>query len=230
MAHTIVRSSQHKYTLLARLRDQRCLILLHSRPGDAQPSLSMLLAIDRENDTLILDTPIDYQQLNLEPDNALRITASLQGIDLRFRCQFQGLVEYESDSALQVSLPEELKYLERRSAYRVRISGTPAGLELSNETELATDGQLIDLSPVGFGALIEDSPFICEGEVLDCKLQFNKRCVTVQADIRRKSAPSARGYCHIGARFVGLGRREKRALERIVAQFERQAIRSDPTR
>src|SRR5699024_4921358 len=134
---------------------------------NAPPSLSMLLAIDRSAQALILDAPVDHEQLELESDSTLRITANLQGIDLRFRCRFLGWVRHQDESALQVSLPDELKYLERRSAYRVRISGASAGLELRDETERSVEGQLIDLSPGGFGAVVEDAAFIREGEVLD---------------------------------------------------------------
>lgn len=234
MAYTVIRSRERLFALLARLRDHHTLILLHNRPESPEPSLSMLLSIDLDSDFLILDSPVDVDRLELEPGNEIHVTANLQGIDIRFQCQFEAFVDYEGDIALRVAWPQALKYLERRSDYRVRISAEHAGLELTRdegeEERQAIDGQIIDLSLGGFGALVEDSPILEKGEVLDCTLEFREQELTVKAEIRRKSSRSTRGECHIGARFARLDPRQKRLLERIVAQLERRAIRADPTR
>jgi c-di-GMP-binding flagellar brake protein YcgR len=230
VSHTVIRSTERAYTLLARLRDQHTLILLHTRRGQPHPSLSMLLSADPDQGTLILDAPVDLDRLDLEPGSDIRVTANLQGVDIRFHCRFDAVIEHEGDDALKLDWPTEVKYLERRSEFRVRLSGAGAGLELVSNEDDTVSGQIIDLSLGGFGALVEDSEFICENEVLDCVLELNDHCLSVRAEIRRKSEPSSRGKCHIGACFVELDSRDRRQLEKIVARLEREAIRADPTR
>lgn len=230
MTHTVIRSRERAYALLARLRDQHTLVLLHTVPGDSHPSLSMVLSIDPEAGSLLLDAPVDLDRLELEPDSQVRITANLQGIEVRFRARFESVIEYRGDRALKMAWPEDLKYLERRSDYRVRISGEIAGLELSDVSTDSIEGQIIDLSLGGFGALVEDSPILKQGEVLDCKVEFNELTLVIRAEIRRKSSVSKRGKCHIGARFVEIDQRKQALIGRLVAQLERRAIRTDPTR
>lgn len=230
MSGTVIRSRERIFALLSRLRDHHCLVLLYVRTGKPEPALSMLLWLDAESGKLILDAPVDTSELNLEAGHEFEVTSSLQGIDVRFRCRFDAIVDHEGSSALRVEWPEQLSYLERRKEYRVRISGGIADLAMSLEDAPDVEGELIDLSIGGFGAVVNDSPILETGEVLDCRLEFHEDSIAARAEIRRKTSSSARGRCHIGARFVRLDPRQKRMLERIVAGLERRAIRSDPTR
>lgn len=230
MPDTVIRSRERIFALLSRLRDHHSLILIHARQGKPEPSLSMLLSIDTDGSALVFDSPVNADSLGFEPGSELLITASLQGVDLRFRCRFEAFVEYDDDTALRVRWPEQVDYLERRHDYRVRISNGRADIEMHLEDAPTVEGDLLDLSLGGFGALVEDSPILQTGEVLDCCLEFHEGSMTVRAEIRRKHSRPGRARCHVGARFLQLDPRQKQLLGRIVAGLERKAIRTDPTR
>ncbi|QOC21233.1 flagellar brake protein [Wenzhouxiangella sp. AB-CW3] len=229
MRDTEITDHAQTYGLLGRLRDQR--VLLHiRRPDQAEPDLSMLLTVDPERRELVFDLPPEPASQHYEGNEDLTVRTRLDGIDLRFSVQLRGLTDLQGFRALAAYWPNRIMYRQRRRSFRVKLAARAAPIEISIDNETSISGSLIDISVGGFGALISRDVDLAEFERVDCSLELHNQRLKLQAEIRSLTDSTQPRYNRLGASFVEMDPAQRRQLERLVAELERLAIRTDHTR
>lgn len=218
-----VRQPEHVRALLQRLISGRCMAHIW-HPSGTEAHLSTLLGL-KPNQGVYLDAPMDSVIDLYRKGDALEIHSRLDGTAVRFKTRLQLFSRYEGYPALLCAWPEEVHHYERRTSFRVHVTGSTmkAELALDNETRIH-EARLVDLSVGGFGALVDTEARLEAGEVLDCQLDLRGSKLALKASVQGfNEAPGTR-FCRLGARFVEVDPAQERRLSKLVLELERQAI------
>jgi c-di-GMP-binding flagellar brake protein YcgR len=226
----LIRAHDQILALLYRLRDRHTLIQISNSSSSERPVLSVILAVSPDEGCLIVDAPPASTPLKLDDGEKLRISARLDGVEIRFSCTLEAPTLHDEASALQLALPGEAEYLERRREFRARISAGHPPFHMGARDQTEIQGQLLNLSIGGFGALVKNTIRLESGEMLDCSMELLGELMQLRAEVRQWAETPVAGQYRLGARFVDVEPQDKRRLERIVACLERRTIRNDPTR
>ncbi|MCU1715786.1 flagellar brake protein [Pseudomonas sp. 5P_3.1_Bac2] len=206
--------------------------LVISFEGRSQRFQSFVIEVDRDKALVTLDelVPAEGERylLNGETFNA---EAFHEGVRIAWKSS-QSIQATEQDGArcYLSSLPSEMIYHQRRSAYR-------AALKLSEliNVDLADDklkknlsGQLLDISATGcklrFSGDLSDS--LSAGQLfasLTAKFPFGPMITAVE--IRHVHYEEKVKMTFVGARFDNINGQAQRAVERFVYQLQREARR-----
>lgn len=230
MRNAVITDQPQIFGLLGRLREQRT--LLHLRhPDQTRADLSILLDVSMDSDQLFFDAPRQPTVGEYRSGDSIIVQSNLDGVDTRFEVRVQRMkIDHEGYKTLVTSWPEHVVYRQRRNAFRVSLAGKKIRLGLSPDEETMLSGQLVDISVGGFGALINRTAELQEGETVDCCLEIPDHVMSVEAEVRQLTRAPQTRYQRLSARFVNLDPALRRRLERIVAELERRAIRTDRTR
>jgi c-di-GMP-binding flagellar brake protein YcgR len=201
-------------------------------PDSATPYNSTILEVDHQGGSFILDElyPEDGHRRLVE-NGALRVRARLQGAEVSFSSEMRDVGEEAGIAYYRVAAPESVRYRQRRRAFRVaadNLADIPVLLKLEGREEpisallhdisagglsfwLAPDAG-VWLSPLQRIPLCEvrvpgATPLLTELEVRNVRLD----------DVRREHI--------VGARFVTAEPQVRQRIGRIVAAFQREALR-----
>lgn len=215
---------------LRRLYDSRRFLTV-AIEGNPTPYTSMLLEIDSDKGLAVLD------QLNPAGGNKqivaarkFRASANHEGIEIMFNGEINAIVGKAPQQAFRFPLPKELFYIQRRSSYRAPIGmAESVDVYLSDVKERISEGKLINVSVGGFAADIKVHKYseLQKGTTIPtCQFSIpGSISVVNKAEVRFiKMDPETR-KARIGARFVDLGGREERAIQRWVMLLERELIK-----
>lgn len=214
--------------LLRRIRDQKVLLSVQV-PGHEGLFNSLLLDVNPERNLILLDelSPRGGHELASQV-RQLRVRCQCQGVELGFACAIEVGQSQRGISFYRAPLPDAVKYLQRRSSFRVRVGVNLAvPLLLPMEGAAALNGEVSDLSMGGLGADINTHVKLSRGQIIDtCSIHLPKgESLQAVLEIRFVRPDSQRQTQHIGAAFRDLQPQQEQALRKFVAQLEREMLR-----
>jgi c-di-GMP-binding flagellar brake protein YcgR len=212
-------------SLLKRLHDGHALLTV-SFPGDNRMYISAVLSVDAEAGCLTLDelNPADGHQ-RVQVGSQLQIQGNLAGIETRFLVDVQAVEIQQEIYLYRAALPRYMVYRQRREFVRV-----PVRLTMDAAVQLSADGKLIkgrvaDLSAGGLGAAISEGDPMAIGDRYLCSIQIGGDVISAEIEIRFLMAEGGQQR-RFGARFRGLSPQDKRRIERMVMQLQRELRRA----
>ena len=207
--------------LLMHVASQR-LMLAVGGPGGARNSL--LLGADPATQQLIIDPPFPPLQQTLEPGLLLSLSTRIDGAVLDFTAAFEQCIELGGEDALVLRWPQRVRYLQRRSAYRLGIPHElqvpPAVLRDRKGPFTAT---LVDLSRFGAGAMVSRSVRPLQGEPVACTIRVGEVEFTATAEVR--SCVASLDRVRLGLEFSEVSAATAARLSAAVAKLERVSLR-----
>jgi len=218
--------------LLKKVKDS-CTLIQVNLPGQATEYNSALLDINQKQGFLLLDelTPPDGHQ-SLREQGRLTAIIRLHGVDLRFTTKVQEIDGEAGIAFYRVEFPQQLRYYQRRSFYRVKIgTGLMVPFSITPQTNKHLDGRLDDISVTGIRAELKQQLFFGKGDLLPgCAIQLpNGEKVSCEIEVRHISQDDLHRIFYLGARFVNLDRSKLNTLKRFVAEAERALLRRKHT-
>lgn len=212
--------------LLGRASEQR-LLLSVTGPGTGYSSL--LLGSDAARQRLWIDPPFRATNAAIPPDALLALSTRLEGAAVDFSCQLDDTENLDGQPALRLHWPVRLRYLQRRSHFRLGVSAASGFCPALIQTqEQVSAGTLVDLSRDGAGALFPRNITVQTGDPVRCTLRIEGLEVTAEAEVR--SCIETLSRRRIGLRFGAMARGDAQRLSTTVAQWERAALRNQAQR
>jgi len=192
--------------------------------GNGGPRSALLLAADSVQRQLLIDLPFPAPGQALEPGTPLMLSTRIDGAALEFTATYLHEAQIDGEAALVLAWPEGLRYLQRRTAYRLgiphEVQVPPAVLRDRNGPLTAT---LVDLSRHGAGALVSRSAAIKPGVPLTCTIRVDEVEFTADAEVR--SCIGSLNRLRLGLQFGEISPAAAAKLSAAVAKLERVALR-----
>lgn len=202
-------------------------------PGQDEAFVTAVLDVDRQARVLHLDElnrPVGHQAF--VKAGSLRATGYLDGVRIGFETTLAEVARRDGMAYYVVPFPEVMDYVQRRKAHRVAVhKAIGATLVISHPSGHRLVGQLTDLSVGGLGARLR-LPFqlgLSVGQRFEhCALELpDHPALPCALELRFVSRPSS-GPVRVGARLVGLERKDEHQVAQFVAHLERQALKLRP--
>jgi c-di-GMP-binding flagellar brake protein YcgR len=213
--------------LLKRLKDSRALLSV-TVPAVTDVYLSAVLGVDAAGGSFELDelAPPDGHPALLAAGR-LNAFAQCSGVDLSFTAALRSVERDSNGNFYRLAFPAVLFYRQRREHYRVRVArGQPVPLVIGLDEQHAVEGLLHDISAGGLGGEFEryQGPALVLGQVLpDCELRLHDHPpLHLSLEVRFVSADEPLHRLRLGARFLELGRQERKLIEQFVASLDRE--------
>ncbi len=213
-------------SLLSRLFENHCLLDVRLN-GVGGSFKSAVLSVDPKKKVLTLD------ELNpragherVQPGCEMEIAGLLHGVDTRFTVTTKSMDIEDGVYYYTASFPKTLHYHQRREFHRV-----PVRMTLRGSMSLVTDTQpckarLVDLSVGGMGGVVTGGDGLQRGAIYLCVIHLpHREPLRVSAEIRYVSEPPPGGRERFGAAFKELGGADRREIERMVAELQREQLR-----
>ncbi len=207
--------------LLGRILQSRSLLSVGA-PGKPTRS-SLLLEVAPLRGYLLIDEPVPA--LPLPPGSPIAVSGRLDGGHFSFSTRVEAPDMSSSSGALQLRLPEQLLYRERRGDFRL---GLPQRLNLA-PSEFVEDGQrfhgrLSDLSRQGAATLVSPAMPIGAGASLSCLLHLPH--ASLRASAKVCSLSEQLGQLRLGLRLLELSPADDAMLSMEINALQRLALRS----
>ncbi|OBU68571.1 pilus assembly protein PilZ [Stenotrophomonas maltophilia] len=226
----LVRNPRQLRQLLRSLIDQRSLINAHI-DGRDQSFPTALLALDEDDDTLLLDgSPQEACNRAAEQAGHLLCFAQLERVLVRFRLHALQRLDNDGHVAFRAPLPEELVHLQRRELYRLETPVTDSPQLLLDAGAAAAEPlsmRVVDISGGGLAVIV---PIDCavfslqrryparlslpDGPDLDIEL--------VTCNLLPQRQPNGIEVKRVGMRFETLPRGADSAIQRYILRIDRQ--------
>ena len=219
---TVVRRCD-KAGLLARLCHERPLVSV-GVPGSPHRFNSALMEVSTNADVLWLDelSPGD-ERLPLAPHTRLEIHGQLDGRQLRFKAPVAALDEREGMPCYRLAGPRLIHFKQRRLHNRVKPMDL-VRVYLVDPAANLIDGSLMDISLGGLSVKLDNPGAVDLSRgvrVSSCTVRLTAMTAVQSAVeiryVRQSSYTTVTGF---GARFVGLSRRHRHALQSFVEELE----------
>lgn len=187
---------------------------------------SILLEIDARSGQLQLDAALPglLQPALLDGENAW-LSTRLDGAELDWRGSLQLIANAPGGPCFATPLPQSLRYLQRRNAFRLQlpIPLRQRSLQLRwDEQERA--GELLDLSRLGAGTRIAGvPPRLVIGSPLMCRFKLPGLSLAAPAEVR--SAVRELRATRLGMRFLDLNSTQDETLASAVFALHRMSLR-----
>ena len=203
-----------------------------SLPGSVTAYNSTILEVDHPGGSFVLDElyPEDGHRRLVE-EGALKVRARLQGAEVSFSSEVQQTGEEGGIAYYRVAAPRGLRYLQRRRAFRVvadSLADIPVVLKLEGSDtplkallhDISAGGLSFWLPPTSGSWLSAMQPIpLCEVHVPGTKP------LLTPLEVRNVRFDDVRRQQMVGARSVSTEPQGQQRIARIVATFERQALR-----
>lgn len=224
-------------TLLKRLMDQRSLMTAHF--GEGQQFLLTALLGFSDDDGLYLDVSGE-DEINARVRRApsLLMRGQLDHVEVRFRSGPAEDAEYEGMSAFRISLPEELRYVQRREYFRLPIPvSQPVYCEVP--VEPGADGRakppvkirVLDISAGGVALWLPtgQEKALSAGQVLEgCKLTLPEAGTTTLAlkvkHVYEQTDAKGQPRIQAGCEYIAPSPVLQSMVQRYVMRVERERI------
>ncbi len=211
---------------LQRIHSSRALLTV-TVPGHNELYNSAILEVNARKGYILLDeiNPKEGHVLFLKAAK-LQAQTRLKGVDLSFDAALQKADGKEGIAFYKVAMPSLVYYRQRRACYRVRIgAGLAVPVQMSSENHML-QGILYDISAGGIGARFNPrlSLEFEHGKIIPhCTIDLptgNK--ISSGLEVRFLLADEQHKHLHLGGRFVDLDKAQEKAVERFVADIDRQ--------
>lgn len=219
-------------SILRSLAAKRELVSVHFGNGDAM--LTLVIAVDSENDQVLLDCcPDPALNARLLAARRLVCESRLAHIPIRFTAEGASATYFQGEPAFAVRLPSAMARIQRREFYRVRV---PIAQPVRCEIPAAHDGvagamlvsaRVLDMSCGGLS--LTDLPPAASWELgtvhQACRLPLpGVGTLVIDLEVVRlthaPAGPAMRGP-HAGVHFVGLNDGNRTRLQRFINELQR---------
>jgi len=215
------------HNVLGRLAEARALVEVHPE-GSPQRFQSALLALRHDPRELWLDELIPRDPArSIRPGSRWWVRGRHAGVPFSFAATLLGVELEDAIPLYRLTVPERMRYAQRRAAFRAPV---PTPLSLAARLVAVNDGHrlrglLRDLSAGGCGLRVEAARLDPRLGETRCSLELpDENRVRFVLEPRHVELVRP-GEWLIGGRYVDLGRRERRVIERLVARLERDLAR-----
>lgn len=216
--------------VLQRLAEARCLLTV--RVADWKEDFaSAVLKTGEPGTPLILDelTP-EAGHARVTPGCRLRVRTTLNGVRLAFDTQVSEISGQGGIAFYLTTFPTAVDYRQRRKHHRVIVTADrPVSFEVADENGGVFVAELRNISLGGLYANFRTgiSRELRRGLVLDnCILRLpTQRGLETQLEVAHAEADDPNGYIRLGGRFLGLARPDRRELQRLVVELDRELAR-----
>ena len=223
----VLLSGAEAETVLRRLCQHHALISAR-REGSSRNYLSVVLAVDGDNGDMLFDALQPNPVLPLLLGESLKCRSQLDGAEVYFEASVSGSEDFESQPALRMRLPAQVRVRERRAVHRLSVPATtrrPQAVAAVGDNKLVL--QVVDLSLHGAGATTSRTAAaasgVAVGDVIEIDLELPGAQILALAEVRTRAVHGDK--LRLGLRFTELEPRELDRLAAAVLRLERQLIR-----
>ena len=192
-----------------------------------------LLNINSEDGTITIDElhPADGHIL-LHKVKQLSAQTFLDGVEVNFNTVLQETGNKDGVGYSVLRLPEEIRYKQRREAYRVEVgAANEIPVSLITADSKSFDGLLFDISAGGVCLRYTPDKTLMKklgADILDCIISLpGKKQLKCKLKICHSFRHQASDKIHIGCRFTQLDKLQHRNIERLVASLQRESRKKD---
>ena len=201
-------------------------IITASLPDSNRFFNTALLAIDADHHTITID------ELNPKEGHALlvsagrvRLQALIEGVELNFSTDLKQAGSENGIAYYQLIFPQSIRYLQRRSSFRVTVS---AARQITVEISLGEKSYIGELSDISAGGMCIRFPrkktldLEHATEEVQCWIKLpGKGEIRCAFKVCHSSLHQASDSLHIGGRFENLDKLQRRTIERFVVELQR---------
>jgi c-di-GMP-binding flagellar brake protein YcgR len=225
----LVHSPEIVLALLYRLYSARAPLSLsfHRDPGSYP---SAIIDINESQRLLLLDELADasaHRRVHLGMN--FKVEASLGGVLIRFAAKDASMFKDAQGRGLyQIALPRQLLYHQKRSHYRVPLSGSVLAVSARLiRSHRSISGIMIDLSQGGVGILIREAAKIRLGDRLDkVRLELAGQTLEIlEMEVCALQRFPQKGFLRLGCRFLELSQAMGEVLKTSLVVLERQQLK-----
>jgi len=216
--------------VLKRLQEAHVLLRI-TIPGENQAYLSALLEVHPVDGYLLLD------ELNPPEGNAalqrarrLGVSAQLRGVDISFTTDLIDTGSSAQIAYYRLAMPQGMRYQQRRTSYRARISlARMIPVLLTRDDGTTLEGQLFDISVGGIGTHYKPGKTIDiqQGGVWDeCIIRLDgTQEIRSALEVCFIGEDSRSRQLRLGGKFLNLARPQIKIIENFVAALERDWLK-----
>lgn len=205
--------------VLQQLQARRATLAARPQPAPVAAS-TVILGADASGVVLDALFPAAAQRI-VRPGTPLEFSARLDGVAVEGALRVRAVEPRGDGDLIRAELPRELRWSQRRAAYRVPVHGLPVA-------QLRYDGrhfraQVLDLSVLGLGASVATEDPFAPGRDSVWELRLPE--APLVTGLRICSAVRGGGSVRLGGRYLELSRAQRQALQKAVTDFQRTALR-----
>ena len=177
------------------------------------------LVIDELNPNTGHDLLIDLQRVTLNAMN--------EGVEINFTVNLKKSGSDNGIAFYELEYPESIRYLQRRNAFRVPVSGANIiNIEIHTENKKIFSGELSDISAEGMCIRFPKKKEISfEGDSKEtlCVIKLpNKKQIRCSFKVCHSIENKTNNSVLVGGRFEHLDMIQRRAIERFVIELQRE--------
>ncbi|RME35287.1 MAG: hypothetical protein D6786_02420 [Gammaproteobacteria bacterium] len=218
------------HAMLEQIRTGHTLVAVHVM-GEEGDYNSAILKLDPESGHIVFDELAPSPgEGKLVAGTRVRVTARNKGVQVRFDAVVTDLGEYQGLPFFRTTLPEEIRYIQRREHYRAPIPvDEHVTAQLMTDNDILLNADVSDLSVAGCNLRLRSRPAfrIGRGTVIPrcfITLPDEERIIT-SLEVRQADDWERTAFMHLRGRFLGLTRAERRSLQRYIIRLDRKRSR-----
>ena len=190
--------------------------------------------VDDESGTLLIsELRPKHGQKKLAQAKSIQVFTQINGAEVSFESKVIRAKTPMFRTRNRVSLPEQIKYCQRRRSHRVHISlalDVAASLQYKAEDAALLQGQLRDISAEGMRIQfrrLAPQMFDKLDAISDCVIALpDQNDIHCQFEIRHLHRHNKNDGCDIGGSFIRLDHSQRRSIEKFIATVERKSLRN----
>lgn len=218
-------------SLLRPLLDKHAIITA-TLPDSNQFFNTALLAIDPDNDLLVLDElhPKEGHHL-LSKAQHVTLRAQFEGVEINFSIKLKNIDSNNGVAFYNLEFPKKIRYLQRRSAFRVSISAAKEiAVQITTPDNKTYNGELHDISAGGMCIRVPKKKASALAEYkqeIQCAIALlDKQQIRCTFHICHTSLHEPSGCLLVGGHFEHLDKIQRRAIERFVVELQRLSAKN----
>lgn len=212
--------------MLGQLKLEAANIALNLGPQFVSGGVSMLLKLEPDSREMLLDSPAGIDEGRQPPaGHLIGMSFRLDGALARCAAPFERLENYQGRLVMRLRYPRRIDYLQHRQAYRAVVETSVAVRLIAAQGDIVT-GELLDLSSLGFGAVLKALPQTREGDLLTMDLTLLEQMNLPVQLLHSRNKPDPRGPYRVGGRFVDISPAQQQSVDRAVADLQGQWLRA----
>jgi c-di-GMP-binding flagellar brake protein YcgR len=220
----IVTNENRKVQILKGLASARSLLTL-ALPESKRTMSTTLLDLTENN--IILDELVHSgREKPMSVGSRFTAFSKVKGIPVNFRSEVQHIAPHRDGMFYVCSMPDVLKYDQKRSSYRLPVYGVPKPEVTLNYPGMTIVGNIADISDGGAKLLLAPDVEIEVGdELFDCEINLLDTTITSQVKICHVHVDRSRNLLDVGIEFTSLKPRNRHELRDWIFALERKRLR-----
>jgi c-di-GMP-binding flagellar brake protein YcgR len=209
-------------------------IVTATLPNSDQFFNTVLLAVDPDNDLLVIDGlhPEEGHCLLTQAQH-LTLRTQLAGVEINFSIKLKSVDSTNGIAFYNLEFPKNIRYLQKRSAFRASISAAKdIVVKITTPDNKIYTGELHDISAGGMCVRIPRKKALALSEYKEetqCAIILpDKRQIRCIFRICRSSLDEPSDCLLIGGHFEKLDKIQRRTIERFVVELQRLSAKNTP--